>query len=360
MKRHGHLFEQAFSRAALMQGFHDAAKSKRGRRACFVFERNLGAQISALHHELRAGAYKPRPYFTFTVHEPKTRLIFAPAFRDCVVQHAIYRLISPIFERVFIEQSFACRKGYGTHKAADYAQAALLASPPGSYTLQLDIRKFFYRIDRTILRTLVEKKIKDDRMVDLMMAFADYGEPVGIPIGNLLSQLYALIYLNPLDHFCKRELKAVRYCRYVDDFVLFGISHAAAVDFRLRIIDFIRDELHLELSRSTIAPVARGLNFVGYRTWASKRFIRRRSLWNFRQALKKGKTASVASILGHARRTHSLQHLINQAKEKNHDLYRQLPKIYRPGDNDHAAVAAAVEPGRSWEQHWAEYRALYD
>lgn len=339
MKRHGNLFEQAFTRTALAQAYHDAAKSKRGKRACFTFERNLGAQIDALHTELHNGTYKPRPYFTFTVYAPKTRIIYAPAFRDCVVQHAIYNIISPIFERTFIEQSFACRKGYGTHRAADYAQEALRASPRDSYTLKLDIRKFFYRIDRAILRGLVERKIKDGRMVDLMMVFADHGEPIGIPIGNLLSQLYALIYLNSLDHFIKRDLKIKRYCRYVDDFVLFGISRGHAVECQQKIIEFIRDNLRLELSKSTIAPVARGLNFVGYRTWKSRRFIRRRSLYNYRQALKKGKIKSAASILGHASHTHSMQHLINYAQERHHASYLQLPKIYRSASQSHITVA---------------------
>lgn len=339
MKRHNNLFEQAFTRDALAQAYHDAAKNKRGRRACFAFERSLGAQLNALHTELHSGTYQPRPYFTFTVYESKTRLIFAPAFRDCVVQHAIYRVISPIFERTFIEQSFACRKGYGTHKAADYAQSSLQSSPRDSYTLKLDIRKFFYRIDRNILRYLVERKIKDARMVDLMMKFADHGEPIGIPIGNLLSQLYALIYLNPLDHFIKRDLKVTRYCRYVDDFVLFGISREQAVDYRQRIIDFIRDNLRLELSKSTIAPVARGLNFVGYRTWATKRFIRRRSLYNFREALKNKRVDSAVSILGHARHTHSLQHLINYTQDNHHAIYRQLPKIYHCRNNQDVELA---------------------
>ncbi len=330
MKRHGNLFATAFTREALLSAFHDASRSKRSKRACFTFERSLGAQLAALHTELHNGTYKPRPYFSFTIHEPKTRTIYAPAFRDCVVQHAIYRVISPIFERTFIDQSFACRVGYGTHKAADYAQASLQSSPDSSYTLKLDIRKFFYRINRDILRSQIERKIKDRRFVDLMMAFTDYGEPVGIPIGNLLSQLYALIYLNPLDHFIKRVLKAARYCRYVDDFVLFGLSRKQAVDHQKRIIAFIAETLHLELSRSTIAPKDRGLNFVGYRTWAGKRFIRRRSLFNFRRAIKKGASTSVVSILGHARKTHSLQHLITYAKETDHALYRQLPQVYRP------------------------------
>jgi RNA-directed DNA polymerase len=328
MKRSGDLFARAFTVPALTKAFADASKSKRMRRACFNFERHLGAEIMALHAEIHSGAYKPRPYFSFTVHKPKTRIIYAPAFRDCVVQHAIYSVVGPVFENTFIDHSFACRRGFGTHKAADYAQQALIKSRPDSYTIKLDIRKFFYRIDRDILGALIAKKIKDARMLNIMMQFADYGEPQGIPIGNLLSQLYALIYLNPLDHFIKRDLKIKRYCRYVDDFVLFDISKDQAIIYRARIVEFLRDKLKLELSRSTIAPTARGLNFVGYRTWRTRRFIRKRSLYNFRQAVKNNSVESAASIIGHARKTHSMQHLLRHAQERNHDIYLQLPKIY--------------------------------
>lgn len=340
MTRHGHLFEQAFTPRALLAAYHAAAKSKRGRRACFAFERTLGTQLEALHAELHGGTYAPRPYYTFAVHEPKTRLIYAPAFRDCVVQHAIYRVIGPIFDRTFIEQSFACRVGYGTHRAADYAQAAIQQSPRGSYTLKLDIRRFFYRIDRAILQQLIERKVKDGRMVALLMAFADHGEPIGVPIGNLLSQLYALIYLNPLDHFIKRVLKVSRYCRYVDDCVLFELTRARALDDREQIVAFLRDTLKLELSKSTLAPVARGLNFVGYRTWASKRFIRRRSLYHYRRALHHGRVDAVVSILGHARRTHSLQHLLRFTEEHHAAIYRQVPETCHRRRLPHAAAPA--------------------
>jgi retron-type reverse transcriptase len=339
MKRHGHLFEQSFTREALLAAFHAAAKSKHGRRACFAFERNLGAQIDALHRELHTGTYQPRPYYTFTVYEPKTRLIYAPAFRDCVVQHALYAVVGPIFDRTFSEQSFACRRGYGTHQAADYAQAALQQSPRGSYTLKLDIRKFFYRIDRAVLRRLIERKIKDARLVTLLMTFADHGEPVGVPIGNLLSQLFALLYLNPLDQFVKRVLKVARYCRYVDDFVLFGLTRARALDCRAWIIAFLRDTLHIELSKSTIARVTRGVNFVGYRTWASRRFVRRRSCYNYRHAVRRGRLVSAISILGHARRTHSLQHLLRHSTEHAHAFHRQLPQVYRFAHLAHAPAA---------------------
>jgi retron-type reverse transcriptase len=352
MKRIGHLFERAFTAEALLAAYHAAARHKRGKRACFNFERNLAANLDALHRELSFGTYRPRPYYSFMVYEPKPRRIFAPAFRDLVVQHAIYAVAGPIFDRCFIEQSFACRAGYGTHKAADYAQQALAACPRDSYTLKLDIRKLFYRIDRGILRGLIERRIKDRRFVDLMMAFADHGEPVGIPIGNLLSQLYALIYLNPLDHFIKRELKIERYARYVDDFVLFGLSRERAIELRERIISFL-DGLKLELSKSTIARVTRGLNFVGYRTWAGKRFVRCHALKTFRRAVRCGDMECLASCLGHARNTHSLQHMLRVVKENENAQDLRLPKTYRRASD--ARVAAAGRGGASAPRNGTGY-----
>lgn len=329
MKRYGHLFDQAFTKNSLLQAYYAAAKGKRNKRACFNFERNLGANIDQLHKELHEGCYAPKPYYSFVVKEPKERTIYAPAFRDCVVQHAIYRVIAPIFDKSFIDQSFACRKRKGTHKAANYAQQALKSSEKDSYTLKLDIRKFFYRINRKILRDFIVFKIKDMRMVDVMMQFADYGDPEGIPIGNLLSQIYALIYLNPLDHFIKRELKVKLYCRYVDDFILFNLTHDQAVRFKKQIIEFINNNLQLELSKSTIAKTCKGINFVGYRTWRNKRFVRRRSLYNFRKSLKNKRIDAVVSILAHARKTHSLKYLINYTSEHDHAIYLQLPKIHK-------------------------------
>lgn len=333
MKRYGNLYDQAFSRENLFAAYKDAARHKHGKRACYNFEKRLAFNLDRLYEALHDGSYKPQPYYTFMVYEPKPRRIYAPAFSDLVVQHAIYRVIYPIFNPTLIEQSFACRVGKGTHKAADYAQRALQACRPGAYTIKLDIRKFFYRIDRAVLRGQIERKIKDRRFVDLMMLFAEYGDPIGIPIGNLLSQLYALVYLDPLDRFVKRELKVKRYCRYVDDFILFDLTREQCVEYQSRIEAFIRDELHLELSKYTIAPVTRGVNFVGYRTWASKRFIRKHSLFKFHRAMRRDRLESVVSILGHARRTHSLKNLIAAIKEKNHALYCQLPKAYRQPAN---------------------------
>ena len=317
------------NKKALYHGFLAARKSKLENYACLNFEMSVGAEIEALHKELTQGTYKPRPYIKFKVYEPKERIIYAPAFRDCVVQHAVYAVIQPIFDPTFIDASFACRVGKGTHKAADYAQQALIRSPDDSYTLQLDIQKFFYSIDREILRTLFELKIKDPQMVELMMLFTVYESPVGIPIGNLLSQIYSLIYMNAVDHFIVRQLKPRSgYCRYVDDFILFGLTRDEAIEYRDIIELFLHEQLRLRLSRSTIAHTSRGVNFVGYRTWRSKRFIRKHSLYKARKAAREGRLDSFISHLAHASRTHSLQHLLSYAMENNYGLYSQLPKKY--------------------------------
>lgn len=324
-KRFGHLYEQCFSLEALYAAYYEARRGKRKTLAVQRFERDLGANIAALHQELASDTYKPMPYRHFWVTEPKPRQISAPAFRDVVVQHAIYALIYPIFDRTFIGDSHGCRKGLGIHSASDRAQKFLRQSREGSYTLQLDIRKFYYRIDRQILRCLVERRIKDRRLVAVMMRFAEFEEPLGVPIGNLLSQIYALIYLNPLDHFIKRELKVKRYVRYVDDFILFGLTREVACDLRDRIRAWLADNLRLEFSRWTIAPVSRGVNFVGFRTWRRLRFVRRHSMHSFSKSLRRGDVRSLNSIMGHAAATATLAHFNRRIAAERSDLIPQLP-----------------------------------
>lgn len=319
-KRYGHLFDKTFTLEALYVAYYRARRGKRKTLSVAKFEANLGANIQALHDELHAGIYQAQPYRNFIITEPKPRQISAPAFRDVVVQHAIYAVINPIFDAGFIHDNYGCRLGKGTHRASDAAQRYLRQSPEDSVTLQLDVRRFYYSIDRAILRSLIERKIKDVRFVDLMMVFADLGEPQGVPIGNLLSQLYALIYLDPLDHFIKREMRICRYVRYVDDFILFGLSRDEASACRLAIADFLRDRLHLALSRWTIAPVSRGVNFVGFRTWRKTRFVRKHSLYSFRRSLVAGNVASLNSILGNAKRTASRAHFCRRARSERPDL----------------------------------------
>ncbi|MBL4751446.1 MAG: group II intron reverse transcriptase domain-containing protein [Amylibacter sp.] len=282
-----------------------------------------------MNEELMADIYHPQPYYRFVIYEPKRRTIYAPAFRDCVVQHAIYRRIYPLFDRTFVDTSFACRDGKGTHACADYVQGAMRQYNGDKYTLHLDVRKFFYSIDRDVLKLLIEMKIKDKRLVKCMMMFAEYEDPTGVPIGNLLSQLYALIYLNPMDQFIKRVLKIRHYARYVDDMLLIGLTRPECDTARVRITKFLTERLHLSLSWTRTQKIKRGVNFVGYRTWRSKRFIRKHSLYKFRRAVNKSSLEGVVSALGHASKTQSLNHMVKFIKENNHAIYHKIPQNYR-------------------------------
>lgn len=314
-KRHGALFERMFTLDGLYRAYLKSRQGKRKKAAIASFERNLGANLQRLHDELHSGTYKPRPYKTFEVFEPKRRTIYAPHFRDVVVQHAMYALLYPIMDAGFCHDSWGCRVGKGTHGAADRAQDHLRNSRPDSYLLQMDIRKFFYRIDRDVLATLWARKIKDAKVLELLSVFAQYPDGAGIPIGNLLSQLSALVYLSPMDHYIKRELGIKRYVRYVDDFILFDLDREQAHDLRVRIEVWLKETLRLELSKWTVQPVRRGFNFVGFRTWRKTRFVRKHALHTFSRALRRGRIASVTSALGHARHTASFKHMANRCTE---------------------------------------------
>lgn len=325
-KRHGNLFDTCFSMESLYAAYRQASKGKRKALTVQRFGDNLGAELARLHHELHSGTYHPRPYRRFLVHEPKTREISAPHFRDTVVQHAIYAVIYPIFDRTFIHQNYGCRKLKGTHAAADQAQRYLRQCRPDDCVLQLDIRRFYYRIDRPILQRLVERKIKDRRIVGLIMAFAENGVPRGVPIGCLLSQLLALIYLSALDHYVKRVLKIKRYVRYVDDFILFGLTKRQARVLKARIGIWLRCTLKLAFSKWTISRARRGVNFVGFRTWRKTRFVRKHSIYRFTKSMKRGFMPGIISILGNAKRTASFGFLFRRLLQCRPELAFQLPR----------------------------------
>lgn len=325
MKRHGQLFDTTFNLESLYQAFLNARKGKRRNVACFRFERSLGRNLHSLHDELMSGTYKPMPLYSFVIHEPKTRQIDAPAFRDCVVQHAVYRVIYPIFDATFSRDSYACRRSFGSHAASDRLQQYMRRCDPDDYYVEMDIRKFFPNIDHEVMQGLLARKIKDQRLLDVMVMFFGVGFK-GLPIGCLLSQIYANIYLNEVDQLCKRQMKIGRYIRYMDNFTCVGYSRDRCLDILDRIVEFISGELKLSLSKFTIQKIRKGFNFVGYRTWPGKRFIRKRSLYNYSRALRADRVESVVSILGHALRTNSFRHLLRMSADMNNPLFSRLPE----------------------------------
>lgn len=329
MKRTGHLFDRICSTEALLAAWHQARRHKRSHRAAFCFSRNLGADIDRLQRELRTGTYQPAPLQRFWVTDcRKPRLIEAPAFRDLVVQHAVYAALQPLLERRYIDTSFACRPGKGTHQAADWLQAQMRRAPRGAWTLHVDVRRYFYSIDRDILRTLLERVIKCRRTIELALQFAQRPEPAGVPIGNLLSQTFSNLYLNSLDHYCKRALKVGAYARYVDDAVMIAPDRATGK----RWLEGIRMHLgllNLQVSHHSLQPLRRGVNWCGYRTWARARFVRPHLIASIRRDARRQRLEPIVSRLGHALRTASFRPILRHLREHHHDLFDRLPQGFR-------------------------------
>lgn len=353
MKRTGHLYPGICTQAALLAAFHKAGDRKRSHRACFEFSRNLGTNLAALEHELRGGTYKPKPCNSFWVTDGrKPRLIEAPAFRDLVVQHAVYAVIAPLFERRYIDTSFACRVGRGTHQAADWLQGVIRKAPRTAWVLHVDVRKFFYSIDRATLQALLARVIKCPDMLRLLGMFAHRNNPTGVPIGNLMSQTFANIYLNSLDQFCKRTLMVPDYGRYMDDSIMLAPDHATGTAWLLAIRVHLAT-LGLEISHYSLHPIKRGANFCGFRTWARARFVRPHVIRAMRTDARRNKIDGVVSRLGHARKTCSFQPLLTYLKGKHNDLYLRLPQAFHAAHHHSDGPARQSGRGRQPALHGA-------
>jgi RNA-directed DNA polymerase len=305
----------------LWQAWRQAAKGKRGRPPAASFEYRLADNLLALQAELRDKAYTPGPYASFFIHEPKRRLISAAPFRDRVVHHALCNVVESLFERSFIYDSYANRTGKGTHRALDRCQHFARRY---RYVLQCDVRQFFPSIDHAILRETLARKLHDPDLlwlVDRILASgagvlseqyemvyfpqddpstlrstqgsAGSGQgllaalrPRGLPIGNLTSQFWANCYLNPFDHFVKRELRCPAYLRYVDDFLLFGDSRAQLWEWKraiIRRLARLRLTIHERRAQASargsargVRPVSEGIPFLGFVVYAERRRLKRR------------------------------------------------------------------------------------
>lgn len=302
MKRANHLYEKIISLDNLTKAFFDAKKKKKNKMQVFAFEKNLACNLLNLHESLKNETYTIQPYREFVIKERKQRRIYAPHFRDLVVQHAIYRIIYPIIEKKLHPKSFGVRKGKGTKDAKAQALKALRALKRGYY-LQCDIRKYFYSINREILRTKLKRILKEEKLLDLIMQFANTSEPKGVPLGNLLSQLFGLLYLNDLDFF--NAVACKYYLRYVDDFVLFFESKQEAKEHLKNLKEFLKTQ-DLELSKANLSPLFKKLKIVGYDLFRYKSKI-----W-----LKpKKKPESNASLMGFYQETQSEFRFLQKLKE---------------------------------------------
>jgi retron-type reverse transcriptase len=283
MKRIGNLWEEIISYKNIILAAKNAQRGKRFRPNVLEFNYNLENEIITLKKELETQTYIPSDYKVFQIIDPKPRQISAAPYRDRVVHHALCNIIAPIFEKSFITDSYANRRGLGTHKALHRFIKFTHAS---RYVLQCDIKKYFPTIDHAILKQIIRHKIKCPKtlwLIDLIIDHSNPQEPfqlyfsgddllsplahrTGLPLGNLTSQFFANIYLNEFDHFVKERLQAKRYLRYVDDFAIFSDDLDFLKSAKLEIEVYLaKIRLQLHSGKTQIFETKYGINFVGFR-----------------------------------------------------------------------------------------------
>lgn len=276
------LFSGIASFAALEAAAQRAACGKRRKPGVAAFLARLEREVLRLERELIEGAWRPGRYVEIAVRDPKPRTVSAAPFRDRVVHHALCAVIEPLFERGFVFDSYANRKGKGAHRAVVRYERFRNRF---SSVLRCDVYRYFPAIDHEILKALVRRRVRCARTLRLIDAIIDGSnpqEPVhryypgddlltpferrrGLPIGNLTSQLFANVYLDGLDHFAKERLRARGYLRYVDDFALFHDDPDVLEEWRRRIEGYLaRRRLSLHPRKTWAAPTAETTAFLGY------------------------------------------------------------------------------------------------
>jgi RNA-directed DNA polymerase len=280
----------------LFLAWRKARKHKTKKQYVLDFEKDLVQSIVTLQNELLLHSYRPKPLKTFTLRDPKTRKISVSDFRDRIIHHAICNLIEPIFEEVFISDSYANRKGKGTLAALKRLKSFMKKVSKNKtiihkfgkkrifrgFYLKGDIQRYFDSINHEMLLKIINKRIKDKRLLHLIKTILSNNNPnlVGLPLGNLTSQFFANVYLNELDQFVKHKLKAKYYIRYVDDFVILHSDESKLAEFKEKIGDFLQTKLLINLhpEKSLIKPISRGIEFLGFRNFYDYRLLRKRNI----------------------------------------------------------------------------------
>lgn len=316
MKRVGYITDKDGRRITLLEAMGDygnvqkaynkARKCKRHRKDVLIFTKDKEENLDKVREDIINLAYEPSKYHYFKVYEPKERQIMALPFYDRVVQHAINNVLEPIFDKRFISQSYACRKGKGMHAASDTLKEWLYEwnkyhPDQPLYAIKADIHHYFQSIDHAVLKTEIRKVIKDAGVLALLDRIIDHNgnmpDGVGIPVGNLTSQLFANIYLDALDQFIKHELGVEAYIRYMDDFVILSPDKEQLRSWLARIEQFLREELKLEFNpKTTILAAKNGIDFVGYKHRATNRKVRKDSIKRIKRTIKKSWTDEASQL----------------------------------------------------------------
>lgn len=318
------IYDTIVSDENIYRAYLNARKSKRYRKDVLVFTRNLEHNLISIQDELKNEIADYPKYREFYIYEPKCRLILAQDFKEVIKQWAFYQVLSPLFNSMYIYDSYACIKGKGQIAAIkrlhywlklvnkNYYNAVKNGVEPSPqdkwYYLKIDFSKYFYRVDHEVMMKIIRKKIKDEkviRWIESRIKSPDmpFGLPAGkrpedvepserlydkgMPVGALISQMLANVYNNEIDQYAKRTLGIRYYIRYQDDIVVLSNDKKQIREWHRLLEKFANEEMKMELNDKTcIRPIAQGIEFCGFRLWGTHFKIRKSTALKMKRNLK--------------------------------------------------------------------------
>jgi retron-type reverse transcriptase len=316
-----HIYNTIISVDNLLAAWREFLKNKRNRKDVQIFSMHLTANVLSLHSELSNKTYRHGGYTAFRINDPKPRDIHKASVRDRLLHHAIYRVLYKYFDPKFIFNSYSCRCAKGAHRALDrfrtYTHKVSKNHTRTAWVLKCDIRKFFANIDHAVLTDILRLRIPDKDVVNLLCevvsSFHTKNKPrVGLPLGNLTSQLLVNVYMNEFDHHLKHKLKMQHYIRYADDFVIVHNDKKYLESVLPKISQFLETKLKLSLhpDKVFIKTIASGVDFLGWVHFPHHRIPRtstkRRMFRNLEADLGEKSLSSYQGLLSHGN-AHELQ-----------------------------------------------------
>jgi len=323
----------------LFSAYYSARKNKRATYSQMRFEQNLSENLICLWDDIRERRYAPGRSMCFIIHDPVKREVFAASFRDRIVHHLLFNYLEPLFDPLFIDDSYSCRAGKGTHYGVRRMMEKMITCRTKNpndpvYVLKLDIEGYFMKINKNILYerivSVVEKSDLDFGLTDYLLRKIIFDDPkrgcrirgsrsdwdglplskslfhspegCGLPIGNLTSQLFSNIYLSVFDDYVTKERNVEYYGRYVDDFYLIGPSKEKLLAEIPRMRQFLKNELALKLhpKKVYLQDITKGVRFLGYWVFPDSSSITRSSRHRMNTHIEKALTESIDPYQGNS------------------------------------------------------------
>lgn len=327
-----HTYNDIISLENLCLAWEEFIVGKKRKTDVIKFSRNLMDNIVELHNSLVNRTYCHGAYKSFYITDPKRRHIHKASVRDRLLHHAVYRILYPFFDRTYIFDSYSCRDNKGTHKALSrFAHLSRQVSKNNTRTcwvLKCDIKKFFASIDQKILMAILQEYIPDENIIwllkNIVASFCtETLSEVGLPLGNLTSQLFSNIYMNRFDQWVKHSLKAKNYIRYADDFVFISEDKNYLENIVPQVQKFLQANLKLSLhpDKLFLKTVASGIDFLGWVHFSNHMVLRTKTKQRMFKNIKKSiSEESLQSYLGLL--VHGKANKIRQQLEVEHWLWQ--------------------------------------